>query len=174
MKVMLTSCLLADRISSVLPGLAQCSLTEADAAEACAVIRAAFAVQPRETSPPSSALRETPDSVAAKIAAGGAMGIRASGTLVAVALWQTTGEALHVARLSVLPERRGHGLARMLVAACEGIAREARLARLTLKVRLELPENQRFFESCGFRFLGDEAHPGFDAPTTGLMEKPLP
>ena len=57
------------------------------------VIRAAFAAQSRPTTPPSSALRETSESIAAKIAAGGGFGAFAQGRLVAVALWQIDGDA---------------------------------------------------------------------------------
>ena len=74
---------------------------------AAAVIRAAFAAQSRATTPPSSALRETAESVAAKIAAGGGFGAFARGRLVAVALWQDVGDALLIARVCALPDRAG-------------------------------------------------------------------
>ena len=79
------------------------SLGRADADEAARLIRTAFAAQPRPTRPPSSALRETAETVAAKIAAGGGVGAFAGGALVAAALWEANGDALHVARVSVLP-----------------------------------------------------------------------
>jgi len=44
---------------------------------------------------------------------------------------------------------------------------------MTLRVRLELPENERFFASLGFQRVGTEAHAGFDHPTTAMMEKAL-
>jgi GNAT superfamily N-acetyltransferase len=148
-------------------------MTAADANEAAKVIRAAFAAQCRATRPPSSALAETDETIADKIAAGGGFGVFEAGRLIAAALWRIDGDALHVARVSVAPERRGRGIARSLIAACENEARERGITRITLKARLELPENQRLFERCGFARREVEAHPGFDAPTTAVMEKAL-
>jgi GNAT superfamily N-acetyltransferase len=148
-------------------------LTASDASDAAALIRLAFAAQPRATRPPSSALRETAELVAAKFDAGGGIGAEAGGKLIAVVLWQVAGDALHVARFSVLPEWRGRGLSRALMAACEQRAKARRLRRLTLKVRLELPENERLFERYGFRRHHVEAHEGFEQPTTAVMERVL-
>jgi GNAT superfamily N-acetyltransferase len=149
------------------------SLGRADADEAARLIRAAFAAQARPTRPPSSALGETAETVAAKIAAGGGVGAFAGGALVAASLWEANGDALHVARVSVLPAWRGRGLAGSLIAACEEEAKRRRIERMTLKTRLELPENERLFERCGFARRDLEAHEGFDSPTTVLMEKRL-
>jgi GNAT superfamily N-acetyltransferase len=83
------------------------------------------------------------------------------------------GDALHVARVSVALQRRGRGVARSLIAACENEARERGIRRMTLKTRLELPENERLFERCGFARREVEAHAGFEGPTTAVMEKVL-
>jgi GNAT superfamily N-acetyltransferase len=148
-------------------------LTIADADEAAELIRTAFAAQSRPTSPPSSALRETGQAIAGKIAEGGGFGVFEVGALVAAALWRVDGDALQVARVSVAPRARGRGIARSLIAACEKEARRRFLRRMTLKTRLELPENERLFERCGFARREVEAHPGFEAPTTAVMEKVL-
>jgi GNAT superfamily N-acetyltransferase len=148
-------------------------LTVRDADEAARLIRTAFAAQSRPTSPPSSALRETAEAIAGKIAEGGGFGVFEAGALVAAALWRIDGDALHVARVSVALCARGRGIARSLIKACEREARERRLTRMTLKTRLELPENERLFERCGFARHQVEAHPGFEAPTTAVMEKVL-
>jgi GNAT superfamily N-acetyltransferase len=145
----------------------------ADADEAAEVIRTAFAAQSRPTNPPSSALRETGEAIAGKIAEGGGFGVFEAGALVAAALWRVDGDALHVARVSVALGARGRGVARSLIAACENEARKRRLKRMTLKTRLELPENERLFERCGFTRREIEAHLGFDTPTTAVMEKVL-
>jgi GNAT superfamily N-acetyltransferase len=148
-------------------------LTTADADEATEVIRTAFAAQSRPTTPPSSALLETGEAIAAKITAGGGFGVFEAGALIAAALWRIDGDTLHVARVSVAPRRRGRGIARSLIAACESEARGRCVRRMTLKTRLELPENERLFELCGFARREVEAHPGFEAPTTVVMEKVL-
>ena len=148
-------------------------LTTADADEAADVIRTAFAAQSRPTRPPSSALLETGEAIAAKIAAGGGFGVFEAGALIAAAHWRINGDALHVARVSVAPRARGRGIVRSLIAACEKEATERCVRRMTLKTRLELPENERLFERCGFTRREVEAHPGFEAPTTAVMEKVL-
>jgi GNAT superfamily N-acetyltransferase len=155
------------------PQLVLRSLTLADADKAAEVIRTAFAAQSRPTSPPSSALLETGQLIAAKIAAGGGFGAFDGGALIAIALWSINGDALHVARVSVAPRARGRGIARSLIAACEAKASALGFRRMTLKTRLELPENERLFEHCGFARREVEAHPGFEGPTTAVMEKIL-
>jgi len=155
------------------PGMILRPLSTADADEAAALIRTAFAAQNRRTMPPSSALLETGASIAAKIAAGGGFGVFKGGALVAAVLWSTNDDALHVARVSVAPKARGRGFVRSLIAACETEARRRGVRRMTLKTRLELPENERLFERCGFARREVEAHPGFETPTTAVMEKVL-
>jgi ribosomal protein S18 acetylase RimI-like enzyme len=148
-------------------------LTAADAREAAELIRAAFAAQKRRTTPPSSALVETRQAIAGKIAAGGGFGLFEAGALIAATLWSLNGDALHVARVSVAPEARGRGIVRSLIAACEAEARRRGLRQIRLKTRLELPENERLFERFGFARREVEAHPGFEAPTIAVMEKVL-
>jgi len=148
-------------------------LTVADADEAAELVRTAFAAQSHATNPPSSALSETAETIAAKIAAGGGFGIFEADALIAAALWSLNGDALHVARVSVAPRRRGRGIVRSLIAACETEASRRGVRRMTLKTRLELPENERLFGHFGFARLKVEAHPGFKAPTTAVMEKVL-
>lgn len=148
-------------------------LTYADAEKTAEVIRTAFGAQSRRTTPPSSALRETAATIAGKIAEGGGFGIFEAGALIAAALWSLDGDALHVARVSVAPRARGRGLVRRLVEACEAEARLPGAGRITLKTRLELPENGRLFERFGFARRAVEAHAGFETPTTAVMEKLL-
>ncbi len=163
----------AERAPSQTSAIVLRALTIADGEDAAWVIRRAFAAQSRPTSPPSSALRETTESVAAKIAAGGGFGAFERGRLVAAALWQDDGDALMIGRVRVLSEARGRGLGRRLIAACEAAAEARGLSRVRLRVRLELPENERLFSRMGFARLRLEAHPGCAAPTVAVMEKRL-
>jgi GNAT superfamily N-acetyltransferase len=155
------------------PGMVVRPLTNADAGGTAELIRTAFAAQNRRTIPPSSALLETGPSIAAKIAAGGGFGAFEGGALIAAVLWSLNDDALHVARLSVAPEARGRGIVHLLIAARETEARRRGVRGMTLKTRLELPENERLFERCGFARREIEAHPGFETPTTAVMEKVL-
>ncbi|MFZ1963640.1 MAG: GNAT family N-acetyltransferase [Roseiarcus sp.] len=144
-----------------------------DAGAAAAIVRAAFAAQSRPTDPPSSALGETTASVSAKLAEGGGAGAEAGGALVGVVLWAEKNGALTIGRVSALPASRGQGIARALLAAGEAEARRRGLARMTLRVRLALDENQRLFAGCGFAAVRQGAHPGYAAATFVVMEKAL-
>jgi GNAT superfamily N-acetyltransferase len=148
-------------------------LNLADADDTARVIRTAFAAQPRFTTPPSSALSETAETVAAKLGVGGGIGALDGGALVGAILWEIKADALHVGRVSVAPAWRGRGLAGALIKACESEAGRRGLARMTLRVRLELPENERLFERLGFERRALDAHDGFDKPTQAVMEKLL-
>ncbi len=148
-------------------------LAPADASAVLGVIQAAFRAQSVPTDPPSNALRETAESIAGLIAAGGGAAVVATGgDLAAVLLWQEKpGGALYLGRLAVLPAWRRRGLARVLVAAAE--ARRRGLVRLTLGVRVELLDNQALFAACGFVETGRSSHPGYARPTSIDMEKRL-
>src|SRR5271165_4940356 len=98
---------LAERAASRADAVVLRALTVADAERVAAVIRTAFATQSRDTTPPSSALSETAETITARIAAGGGFGVFADGRAVAVALWQVDGDALVIARVCALPEWRG-------------------------------------------------------------------
>jgi GNAT superfamily N-acetyltransferase len=148
------------------------SLQPADAAAAAQVIRQAFSAQSVPTDPPSSALLETTDSVAAQIEAGGGACIRMNGQLAGVVLWAAN-DGLYVGRLAVLPAWRGRGFARALVQAAEQEARRLCLARVHLSTRLVLAGNRRLFAACGYRETKLHAHPGYAAPTYVVMEKLL-
>jgi predicted N-acetyltransferase YhbS len=152
------------------------ALSPEDADDAAALIRAAFAAQPAPTDPPPSALRDTADSVRARLVAGGGFGAeaRGGGGLVGVVLWASEDGGLYLGRLAVSPAWRRRGVARALVGAAKAEARARRLPRLLLGARLVLAENRRLFAGLGFRETALEAHPGYDAPTSVRMEKTLP
>jgi len=148
-------------------------LAPADAAAAAALIRAAFAALSAPVDPPPSALRETAESVAAAILAGGGAGAWRGTVLVGAVLWTQKDGGLYVARLSVHPAWRGRGVARALMAAAEAEARRRALPRMLLSTRLALTDNRRLFAACGFRETAEHAHPGYPAPTFVDMEKSL-
>jgi len=57
-------------------------------------------------------------------------------------------------------------VARRLVAAVEALAVENGRRRVTLGVRLALPENIALFRALGYVETGRKAHPGFTQPTS--------
>ncbi|HKC98293.1 MAG TPA: GNAT family N-acetyltransferase [Methylomirabilota bacterium] len=147
--------------------------TAADAAVIADLIRCAFAAQPRPTSPPSSALKETGATVAAHLARGGGAVLERGGIVVGAVLWEVEDESLYISRVSVDPVYRRQGIARALVEEAEREARRSGLLRMTLGVRLELEENRQLFRSCGFEDFEFRRHEGYTEPTWVLMERRL-
>ena len=144
----------------------------ADAAVIAALVRRAFAAQPRPTDPPSSALKETAATIAAHLARGGGAVLERGGVVGAV-LWEVEDGALYISRVSVDPDSRRQGIARALVDEAEREARRRGLPRMTLGVRLELEENRQLFRSCGFEDFEFRRHEGYTEPTWVLMERRL-
>jgi ribosomal protein S18 acetylase RimI-like enzyme len=147
--------------------------TAADAAVIADLIRRAFAAQPRPTSPPSSALKETAASVATHLARGGGAVLERGGIVVGAVLWEVEDESLYISRVSVDPVYRRQGIARALVEEAEREARRRGLLRMTLGVRRELEENRQLFRSCGFEDFEFRRHEGYTEPTWVLMERRL-
>lgn len=148
-------------------------LVLADAAAAAALIRAAFADQSVATDPPSSALRESAESLAAHLAANGGAAAEDAQGLAGLVLWAERDGGLYLGRLAVAPAWRGKGVARALIGEGEKEARRRGLPRLHLRVRLALDDNRRLFAACGFAAVRYGAHPGYAEPTYAVMEKAL-
>ncbi len=148
--------------------------TAADAPALAATIAAAFAQYRGKLVPDSGAFRETAEGIAAELGKGaGAIVAERNGVVVGCVMTKLVEGDLYFGRLSVLPEARGLGLARRLIAAVEAEARARGLAGVRLGVRVVLTENQRLFTSLGYVETSREAHPGFDYPTSINMRKAL-
>lgn len=153
-------------------GITLRALTLADAAPAADLIRRAFAAQPMETDPPSSALKESGASLTALLARGGGGALAAiDGTMAGAVLWEEQAGGLYFGRLAVDPAARGRGVARALVHAVEAEARRRGLPRIHASVRIVLADNRRLFAALGFTETVARAHPGYRQPTTIAIEK---
>lgn len=148
--------------------------TAGDAAAIAAVIAASFAQYRGKLVPESGAFRETADGIAAEMTKGiDAIVAERNGEMLGCVLMEEREGDLYFGRLSVLPPGRGLGLGRLLIDAVEAEARRRGLAGVRLGVRLVLTDNQRLFQSLGYRETSREAHPGFDHATSINMRKPL-
>ena len=148
--------------------------TVEDAWELARTIQAAFEQYRGKLVPESGAFRDTADSISAEMRqdTGGIIAER-NGEVVGCVMFRVYEGDLYFGRLSVLPEARGVGLSKRLIAAVEREARALGLRGVRLGVRVVLVDNQRLFLSLGYREIGREAHPGFDHPTSINMRKAL-
>lgn len=82
-------------------------------------------------------------------------------------------DCLYVGKVAVASDMRGHGIARNLFGFAEQYARERGLPFLELQTRVELVENHSTFGKLGFVRSGQDAHEGYDRPTSIRMRKPV-
>lgn len=151
-----------------------CEASAADAGRLSRLIISAFSSYEIQLDPPSSALKETPGAIREKLKTHRAAIAESSGATIGCVLFtQEDGDALYIGRLAVDPAWRRRGVARALIAHAEAEARRRGLGRLRIQVRIPLVGNQALFKSCGFVEVSRESHPGYTAPTTIRMEKPL-
>jgi GNAT superfamily N-acetyltransferase len=121
-----------------------------------AVVHAAFG----GFEPPSGVLDETVADVARRQRDGIVFVAQAGDEFVGSVFCTVQGDALYLARLATAPAWRKRGVATALLAACEAQARRIGAQRLTLRVRVTLPENRAYFERAGFAVTGRGQDPG--------------
>lgn len=146
-----------------------------DLSDAVAVIHRAFSSLDGRIDPPSAALQETKESLAARFGRGGAVIVaHLDGAIVgAVCADPKPDGSIYLDRLAVDPSQVGHGIARALVTAVEDFARARGHDRVTLGVRLLLTDNIALFHHLGYGEIGRKAHPGFSEPTSLDLAKSL-
>jgi len=116
------------------------------AADVLAVIGRAFGARP-PLEPPSTALDETRESVADRLAAVGGVLVRRDGDrpVGALLLDASRPGLLGLRRVSVDPAHQGHGVASAMVGLAEDLAEERGLDGVWLTARAELPDNVTFW-----------------------------
>jgi tRNA threonylcarbamoyladenosine biosynthesis protein TsaE len=117
-----------------------------DARAVWGVVRAAFAARPA-LDPPADALGETEASTAAALAAGGGLLASLDGEAVGAVLLDPDADCTFLRRFGVVPEARGHGVARTLVTAA---LEAAETDEVCVLAREELPETVGFWRDRGF------------------------
>lgn len=135
------------------------------------VIHAAFEPYRGVLNPPSGAHKETQETIAQKIETGGGFIATLDDIVAGVVVYQPEETRLYLGRLAVLPEYRGKGIAHVLIAAVEELARQHGFPGVRLGVRVQLPQNRAFFERLGYQVTEYESHPGFTEYTFMNMEK---
>ena len=124
--------------------------TQADAPGVAEVIHRSFASRP-PVNPPAEALTETPQSVANALKTSGGLIATLDGEVVGALLFDEDRPGLiGLRRVSVDPDRQGHGVASAMVGMAEDVARQRGADGLWLLVREELPETVRFWLRRGY------------------------
>nr|CAA9356795.1 MAG: tRNA threonylcarbamoyladenosine biosynthesis protein TsaE [uncultured Nocardioidaceae bacterium] len=114
------------------------------------VIHRAFSARP-VLDPPSTATRESVESVAATLErSGGLLVLRRSMPVGAMLFDRSRPRQLGLTRVSVDPAQQGHGVASAMVGVAEDVAESLGLDAVWLLSREELPENQVFWSRRGY------------------------
>ncbi|MDA5095432.1 GNAT family N-acetyltransferase [Aliiroseovarius sp. KMU-50] len=134
-----------------------------------ALIRRVFAEHDGRIDPPSSMHRMTVADVQAQMTDGEIWVIGQEACLFLT----PQEEALYLSKLTVAPEARGKGYARLLVRQADCHAQALGKPRLRLQTRVELTDNHAIFRAFGFEQVGSTRHSGFDRTTSLTFERPV-
>lgn len=138
----------------------------ADAELLLTVIHGAFRARPA-VGERAAALSDTPESVAAALAAGAGYLAEVDGEPAGCVLVSREGRAVRLGRVSVLPDFRRHGIATFVVGVLLEALAEDGEAYVNLLCRKEFAEIRRWWERHGFRLVGD-------AGNCHVLGRPLP
>jgi len=155
---------------------AEVKLSEAAVADApllLSIILRAFAEFWEQLEPPSGVFGETAQSIAAKLAKGGAIKAQVGEELVGCVLYERRPTVMYFGRLAILPQWRRSGLAAQLIQAVEARTLASGLTCVQIGVRLVLASHQSYYQRLGYQPIAYECHPGFTQPTMVTMEKQL-
>jgi ribosomal protein S18 acetylase RimI-like enzyme len=141
------------------------------------ITRAAFEQFRGRLDPPTGALDETVEKLRARAfqpdhgAVLAFVGVQPVGAL----RWEVHPLRLHlyVGRVAVLPAFRHRGIASAMLGWAERHARALGLPAVQFGVRLQSPENIRFYQHLGYRVMEYAYHPSYAQPTFVWMRKDL-
>lgn len=138
-----------------------------------ALIMDAFAYMDGRIDPPSSAHRLTPENLKDKAGVETAIVATENGALLGCVFCKPEPETLYIGKFAISPKAQGKGIGRLLLAAAEARGRELGLSALRLETRIELTDNHAVFGKWGFVKTAENAHAGYDRPTSIEMKKAL-
>jgi GNAT superfamily N-acetyltransferase len=105
--------------------------------------------------PPSSVLRDTVSDFAHRLQTESALIAQVGDEIVGSVFCARKGDALYLTRMAVAPIWRRRGVGSALLRAAVDEARRMGGARLTLRMRQNLPDNRSYFERRGFVVTGE-------------------
>lgn len=143
--------------------------SDTDWAALLRLVRDSFAYMKHRIDPPSSMHRLTAESIARHADEQEIWIIGPPKAPVACLFMTEKPDCLYVGKLAVAQSHRGKGYARRLIDCAETRARAKGLPALELQSRVELTENHAAFARMGFVKTGEDAHEGFNRPTSITM-----
>jgi GNAT superfamily N-acetyltransferase len=144
-----------------------------DAAILLRLLVSAFGEYEGKLDPPSGANAETVESIAHKLAEGGAFICAERDVPIGCVFYAPKPDHLYVGRLSVMPEHRKRGIGDLLLAATERQAAALRLPCIRIGVRIVLEPLHAYYTARGYVSIGLRSHDGYAHPTFIEMEKKL-
>ncbi|GAK14192.1 GNAT family N-acetyltransferase [Geomicrobium sp. JCM 19039] len=124
--------------------------TRNDADMICTLMHEAFA-EYRNATPPSSALKETPDTIAEGFDAGEQAIIAfKSGQAVGVIRFRELEDHIYFYRLSVPPSHQGKGVAKQLIHALETYTQSVGYGEIRCRVRASVSRNMHLYEKLHY------------------------
>ncbi|MBO8140857.1 MAG: GNAT family N-acetyltransferase [Firmicutes bacterium] len=145
----------------------------ADAETICRITREAFSEFEGRVHPPFRALAETPELIRDEMADGFVYALAAAGREPAGHVrYRLRPGYVHVSRLAVLPDYRGHGAGRKLMSWVEDEARRLGVALLRGEVRTCMDNLLNYYLAMGYEPVGTRSLAGVPACLT-IIEKRL-
>lgn len=135
------------------------------------LVHRAFGEYIGKLDPPSGAPNDTAEKLLEHMETANAVIAEADGTPVACTFYDAREDHVYLFRLSVLPEYRRRGIAKMLIDHVERKAVEMGFHTVKLGVRVALPENQAYYERLGYTQVEERFHPGYELPTYVILAK---
>lgn len=130
-----------------------------------------FAYMAGRIDPPSSLLNMTPESLKDLSIKDTLLVVYKNDVLVGCAFFQTRKNAIYVGKVTVALEHRRQGIARKIFGLATKFAQNLDKTHLELQTRVELIENHQTFAQLGFVKTGENAHAGYDRPTSITMQR---
>lgn len=135
------------------------------------LVRDAFAYMDGRIDPPSSLTKMGLEEFKAKAEKEVLVVAYEGQTLIGCAFADVREDCVYVGKVAIAQSARGKGVARMLFAAADELAKTHGKQALELQTRVELIENHATFGALGFIKVAETAHPGYSRSTSITMRR---
>ncbi|MEP5697723.1 MAG: GNAT family N-acetyltransferase [Sneathiella sp.] len=137
-----------------------------------ALIQKAYAYMEDRIDPPSSMHKLTKSLLQQKAKDETLLLALEKDRLIGCAFVREQEDSFYIGKLAVDTSQQGQGIGQQIIHACIQLANEADKPDLELETRIELLENHAFFSLMGFKKTAENAHKGYDQPTSITMQRP--